>query len=621
MTRFSIYSDSNYTSVSASNAASLFSHDEHSLDGPCNENEDFDSQSNHSHHSYSENMNKPIVVGYAFGPKKMSTMGVVLAEASRVRVIHEELKEDKYDEDEEREDEALFCEPEDSSFLTSAALRSLEEETTGRNRSGGNLPKSTIITLGNSNDTDLQHIVRYFRSNCSSAAASTSIASVGETTVSTPTTTNSCSTYGNYKQRRTGRGEWNRYPVQISFVPLDPDQPLEEQHGGKFDLILHKLTEDILTCSLMQDIKYSDSDNNKQSQQETERQQIIDPSWRRVRALRDYCYLRNPNCCLVDDPKHVQIVMSRSEIANVLQRCLKGVKTSSGISVKSPRFVVVPECSQQTEKGNPPQQYQTRDLVQALQDNNQGDGSKLSTPFIVKPLIAAGTKQSHYMLIALHESALTKLPPKSIVQEFVNHDATLYKVYVLGDFVNVYKRHSLPNLPSDLSEATVDLVEFDSQRPYPKLKDFGIGIEDNIDCSNISLLQSNSTVTKEEVKPIVEVLKRAFGLELFGFDILMGSNNGECFVVDVNYFPSYKEVSNFPSLLAQYLTQRVLEQRRKGRIYNHECNNSVSCAADATTTTTCATKKENCSSNSNINHIDVNADDALHRIHTEISER
>jgi len=611
--RLSTYPDSNYNSVSASNATSSFSNDEQSLDGPCNEIEDLDSQSNHSHYSFSESINKPIVVGYAFGPKKMSTMGVVLAEASRVKVIDEELKENKYDEDEDHEDEALFCEQDDPSLLTSAALRGLEEETTGRNRSGGNASKSTIITLGNSNDTDLQHIVRYFRSNCSSAAASASIASVGETTVSTPTTTNSCSTYSNYKQRRTGRGEGNRFPVQISFVPLDPDQPIEDQHGGKFDLILHKLTEDILTCSLMQDKKYGNSNNNKQLQQEHERQQIIDPSWRRVRALRDYCYLRNPNCCLVDDPKDVQTVMSRSEIANVLQRCLKGVKTASGISVKSPRFVVVPECSHQAEKDDPSQQYQTRDLLQALQDNNQGDGSKLSTPLIVKPLIAAGTKHSHYMLIALHESALMKLPPKSIVQEFVNHDATLYKVYVLGDFVNVYKRHSLPNLPADLSEATVDLVEFDSQRPYPKLKDFGMDIEDNSDSNTSSTPHSTSAVTEEEVKPIVEVLKRAFGLELFGFDILMGSNNGECFVVDVNYFPSYKEVPNFPSLLAQYLTQRVLEQRRKGRMYNHESNNNISSAVDvAITTTTYATKKEGC--NSDINNININV--APHLMHT-----
>lgn len=506
--------------------AFLHSHDEKSLD------EDLDSQSNHSHYSFAESMNKPIVVGYAFGPKKMSTMGIVLAEASRVKVIHEELQ---FDED---EDETLCCEDEqhDPSTLTSAALKGLEEC-----RNAGTALKSTIITLGNSNDTDLKHIVRYFRSNCSSAAASASIASVGETTVSTPTTTNSGPL--NFKQRRHNRG---KFPVQISFVPLDPDQPLEEQHGGNFDLILHKLTEDILSCSLMQGKKKESSE--QWQQQDIDCEDIVDPSLRRVRSIRDYCHLRNPNCCLVDDPKHVQTVMSRSEIASVLQNCLKGVETTSGIPVKSPRHVVVPE----------PYDSTSNDLAQALREQQE-----LSTPLIVKPLIAAGTKQSHYMLIALKESALTKLPPQSIVQEFVNHDATLYKVYVLGDFVNVYRRNSLPNLPSDVSHATTDLVEFDSQRPYPKLQDFGL--EDTSDSDSLET-RSTPLITREEVKPIVEALKKAFGLELFGFDILVGSDNGECFVVDVNYFPSYKEVPNFPSLLARYLTQRVLDQRRKGRL-------------------------------------------------------
>ena len=610
---------------------------------------------------------EPIVVGYAFGPKKMRSMGVVMAEASRVKVIHEELEEDKYDDDhnegdaeeeqqQQQHDEVLFCGEDEMANNSSSNLyknntnNSMTMDSSPLTRSEHHhqrtpslltraalrdhcpAPQSTIITLGNTNDTDLQHIVRYFRSSCSSAAASTSIASVSETTVSTPTTTNSYTTnvssnnskHQQQQQRRRG-GERNRFPVQISFVPIDPDQKIEDQHGGNFDLILHKLTEDILSCSLMQDSieksQYPEQQPHvQQQQQQQDLQQKIedDPSWKRVHALRDYCYNQNRNCCLVDDPKHVQTVMSRSEIANVLKQCLKDVNTTSGIPVKSPRFVVIPErlppSSQQQQNQN-----QTQELKQALHDNNQGGDTKmLSTPLIVKPLIAAGTKQSHCLSIALKESALSKLPPRSIVQEFVNHDATLYKVYVLGDFVSVYERHSLPNLPADLSNATVDLVEFDSQRPYPKLKDFGLDVvevNNNNTCTSSKSTDINTAsctsagqhpsasstssapvhvpVTVHEVKPIVDVLKKAFGLELFGFDILIGSNNGDCFVVDVNYFPSYKEVPNFPSLLAQYLTQRVLEQRRKGRMYNNiNTSNSTETGTTTAATTAAVTQEE-----------------------------
>ena len=91
-------------------------------------------------------------------------------------------------------------------------------------------------------------------------------------------------------------------------------------------------------------------------------------------------------------------------------------------------------------------------------------------------------------------------------------------------------------------------------------------------------MHTKVAVTADEVQPIVDKLKKAFGLELFGFDILIASNNtpapavgNACdnhsrkrmYVVDVNYFPSYKEVSDFPSLLAQYLTQRAVDSRRR----------------------------------------------------------
>mmetsp|Transcript_27395 Transcript_27395/g.48519 ORF Transcript_27395/g.48519 Transcript_27395/m.48519 type:complete len:586 (-) Transcript_27395:602-2359(-) len=522
---------------------------------------------------------EPIVVGYAFGPKKMSTMGVVMAEASRVQVIHEEPEEDQEPEgvEEVEVEDDPFCREvgnsagtswnrrnnrselsrHGASSLTSAALQGLDLNNTSNNRISNTAQadimatssplESTIITLGNSNDSDLRHIVRYFRSNCSSVACSSvagSLASLSETSASTTPTTSANNSAGpltcsNCKhQRRRGI----RFPIRISFVPLDLDNPIEDQHGGNFDLILHKLTEDILSCSLQENSNVEGEDDDINNRQ--------DPSWKRVHALQDY-YQRNSHCCLVDHPKNVQTVMSRSDIANVLQKCLKSVTTTSGIPVKSPRFVVIPE-------DNDPQQ-RAHQLKRSLHENQE-----MSTPLIVKPLIAAGTKQSHFMLIAMQESAFVKLPSKSIVQEFVNHDATLFKVYVMGDYVSVYERHSLPNLPDDLSPLSVDLVDFDSQRPYPKLKDFGLDIE-TINDSSISSASDHVPVTVEEVRPVVDALKAAFGLELFGFDILRRSDDSEWLVVDVNYFPSYKEVPNFPSLLARYLTQRVLEQRRRGR--------------------------------------------------------
>jgi len=64
----------------------------------------------------------------------------------------------------------------------------------------------------------------------------------------------------------------------------------------------------------------------------------------------------------------------------------------------------------------------------------------------------------------------------------------------------------------------------------------------------------------------VDVLRWAFGLEIFGFNIIVarvdGGRDNEMLVVDVNHFLSYKEASNFPTKLAQYLMQKAVDARR-----------------------------------------------------------
>lgn len=212
--------------------------------------------------------------------------------------------------------------------------------------------------------------------------------------------------------------------------------------------------------------------------------------------------------------------------------------------------------------------------------------SGLAFPMIVKPLVAAGTKASHSMAILMDPSGVDQLVAKApcLCQEFANHDTLLYKVYVLGDFVSVHKRRSLPNLPSDC-KSRLSFVAFDSQRPYPRLSDFGYDDDDD-DSSrkrprpSLKDFSSSSSsmpaiVNTDEIQPVVEALKRAFGLELFGFDVLI-SDKQTMLVVDVNYFPSYKEVQNFPSLLANYLTDRAIQSRRRSALDNNSIQNAVS---------------------------------------------
>ena len=184
----------------------------------------------------------------------------------------------------------------------------------------------------------------------------------------------------------------------------------------------------------------------------------------------------------------------------------------------------------------------------------------ITYPIIVKPLAIAGTVQSHKMSILFSKHALNRICGSPVLlQQYTNHDSLLYKVYVLGDTVWVFPRSSLPNLPTITQEHNSSYVEFDSQKPYPDLSAF---------CPTSKVfkkpkIKHKVTITAQEVQPIVKALRKSFQLELFGFDVLLHTDGNEIMVVDVNYFPSYKEVLNFPKYLARYLTKRAIDARKQ----------------------------------------------------------
>jgi hypothetical protein len=72
---------------------------------------------------------------------------------------------------------------------------------------------------------------------------------------------------------------------------------------------------------------------------------------------------------------------------------------------------------------------------------------------VVKTIVACGTSDSHEMAIIfdvphLHEVIINKenkykIPLPVVVQQYINHNATLYKVYVLAEDTFVQARESI----------------------------------------------------------------------------------------------------------------------------------------------------------------------------------
>ena len=621
-----------------------------------------------------------IVVGYAFGPKKMSTMGVVMAEASKTKLTsHEVLSHNNTHNNKNNSinnsthnnnqsaaavsvsassissaehsnlspmhknnsNNAVRDGKKDCIFLTRAAVLSNNKNNINSHNDYDNtaapsqpqqqreqmdtsessrlshdaavndssrrsiaqpsytfqtqqqqqqqdtvvftMDRGLLSTGAKTGDIGLRNIVRYFRSSCSSVEDSistgtcTASMSSSTRTASTArhTTLSSSSSHNKRKARR-------KRQVRVSFVPLDMEVPLEDQHGGQMDVILHKLTEDILCLSqlsplhpqLQQLSNYASWEPLMESLQATSKLNTSElAAIRRVHRLLQF-QQQHPECSLVDNPTAVQTLMSRSQIATTLEACLQSVTSASGVPVRSPKSAVLWHNAHDDDDRNSNNNNKNTDWPKFFHD--------LQFPLIVKPLIAAGTKASHKMAILLspplspqkQESWRRITTQPCLVQEYANHNALLYKVYVLGPHVSVHKRRSLPNLPRQphlSSSSSAGLVlDFDSQRPYPRLADFGLQEEEEKEEQTPQERKPQPVPTRvvppltaDEVRPVVDALKRAFGLQLFGFDIIVTettASSPQMLVVDVNYFPSYKEVRNFPALLAQYLTDQAMEK-------------------------------------------------------------
>lgn len=54
-------------------------------------------------------------------------------------------------------------------------------------------------------------------------------------------------------------------------------------------------------------------------------------------------------------------------------------------------------------------------------------------PVICKPTIAHGSKSAHDMIVIFNEKGLNVCKPPCVVQNFVNHNAVLHKVFLIGD--------------------------------------------------------------------------------------------------------------------------------------------------------------------------------------------
>ncbi|XP_054828952.1 inositol-tetrakisphosphate 1-kinase [Eublepharis macularius] len=273
----------------------------------------------------------------------------------------------------------------------------------------------------------------------------------------------------------------------IEVIQLDLTRPIEDQ--GPLDVIIHKLTDVIIEAD----------QNDSQSLELVHRfQEYIDA---------------HPETIILDPLPAIRTLLDRSKSYELIRQIEAYMQDER---ICSPPFMELTNTYGE-------------DTLQQIEK------SGIAFPFICKTRVAHGTN-SHEMAIIFNQEGLKAIQPPCVIQSFINHNAVLYKVFVVGESYSVVKRPSLKNFSAGISDR--ESIFFNSH--------------------NVSKPESSSVLTAldkiegvferpndEVIQAISKALRQALGVSLFGIDIIINNQTGQHAVIDINAFPGYEGVSEF----------------------------------------------------------------------------
>ncbi|TRY57037.1 hypothetical protein DNTS_023941 [Danionella cerebrum] len=304
----------------------------------------------------------------------------------------------------------------------------------------------------------------------------------------------------------------NIFPHVLLRVKLDLSEPLEKQ--GPFDVIIHKLTDHIV-----------DADQN------------ITESLRLVQGVQDYIDA-HPETVILDPLPAIRTLLDRFKSYKLIHKLEDSMQDDR---IFSPPFMVL-----QTDCG-------TQETLELLHKHG------ITFPFICKTQVAHGTN-SHEMAIMFSEEDLKDIKPPCVLQSFINHNAVLYKVFVVGEAYSVVQRPSIRNFPSGPTDRRA--ISFNSHHVSKPESSSHLTCRDNTEGQSWK-------PSHEVIQNISRRLRQALGISLFGIDIIINNQTGQHAVIDINAFPGYEGVPEFFDDLLSHVTSVLQGQACNGDACGH----------------------------------------------------
>ncbi len=219
-------------------------------------------------------------------------------------------------------------------------------------------------------------------------------------------------------------------------------------------------------------------------------------------------------------------------------------------------------------------------------------------PLVVKSVAACSTPESHYMAVvesweqvaSLHVVAKDHpICPKFpvVVQPYIPHGGVVYKVYVIGSAPARVGHHqhaaryyvvpkpslrltshvtsSVTARPELSNDNTQRLLLFDAL--HPSRTPAGAALFQHLQADDMNL--PDHTCSSEQppdwvIEALNKELQRVLELTFFGYDLVCEESTGEYWILDINYFPSYKGCEGVVDAVADNIESQLLASSDQG---------------------------------------------------------
>lgn len=296
--------------------------------------------------------------------------------------------------------------------------------------------------------------------------------------------------------------------ANIRIIEIDIDEDIENQ--GPFDILLHKVLD-----------YYNEFE-------------CIEEAKRKIDKIVSYT-VRHPEVIVLDDFQWCWRLTNRRLMTELIKAC---TFSTDNFQVFLPKTIDVNEkMSFASIKGE-------------INDR------RMKFPVLIKPYSAYFDDGAHVMALVFSMDGLKKIKKPCIIQEFCNHSAVCYKVYVVGQKFNVCERPSIKDL-DDTQLKSYRTIYFDSFRVSKTGQEFFKDLHES-DPNTRHWLSSDEKPDLLDTGVIQEIVTRIHnitGLNLYGFDILVEKGTKNYALIDINQFPSYRGIdeNHLPRNLVELL--------------------------------------------------------------------